>query len=99
MIVTFFSDKCRSNRLIDISESFDSNIVWVLTQDCFLFLKLDWQMKYFIKKGLDFTKIWNNNCTLYTKESKMFINVVNNHIYITRFYYTLLEELEAIVNR
>uniref|UniRef100_A0A0K0ENH4 PHD finger protein 10 n=1 Tax=Strongyloides stercoralis TaxID=6248 RepID=A0A0K0ENH4_STRER len=91
--------KCRVNRLISISESFDSQITWLLTQDCLLYIKLDWQMKFFIKKGLDFTKMTNNNCILYTKESKIFINVNGVYIYIIRFYYTPSKIIEAVINR
>uniref|UniRef100_A0A0N5B8W8 6-cysteine protein n=1 Tax=Strongyloides papillosus TaxID=174720 RepID=A0A0N5B8W8_STREA len=91
--------KCRVNRLIGVNEKYDSHVTFLLTQDCYLFLKLDWQMKYFLKRGLDSTKVKNNNCLQHTEKHILFTNIDKENLYIIRFYKASNVTVEGVVNR
>uniref|UniRef100_A0A0N4ZQE1 PHD finger protein 10 n=1 Tax=Parastrongyloides trichosuri TaxID=131310 RepID=A0A0N4ZQE1_PARTI len=79
--------KCRANRLIDVSEDFDSHITWLLTNDCSLYVKLDWQMKIFKKKTLGLQLGLNEKCKDNDGNDgrKVFKNIIKNMLYISIF--------------
>uniref|UniRef100_A0A0N5B8W6 6-cysteine protein n=1 Tax=Strongyloides papillosus TaxID=174720 RepID=A0A0N5B8W6_STREA len=91
--------KCRVNRLIGVNEKYDSHVTFLLTQDCYLFLKLDWQMKYFLKRGLDSTKVKHSNCLRQSDNHIIFMNVDKENLYILRFYLKSDGTIEGVVNK
>uniref|UniRef100_A0A0N4ZQ71 START domain-containing protein n=1 Tax=Parastrongyloides trichosuri TaxID=131310 RepID=A0A0N4ZQ71_PARTI len=82
-----FLDQCRANRLIDLSEEYDSHITWLLTQECNLYFKLDWQMSEYLKRDINILLVNITQCdfSFLLKKKFLYINIIKENFYVIVF--------------